>query len=51
VIDLRDASVNRALGEKSADQEPAHGFDNTGTYTGVCETAEQGASNTFRKVR
>jgi hypothetical protein len=48
---LRDASVNRALGEKPADQEAPDGFDNIRTYTGVCETAGQGASNTFRKLR
>jgi hypothetical protein len=51
VIHLRDASVNSALGEKSADQEAPNDFDGIGSYGGVCETAGQCASNSFRKLK
>jgi hypothetical protein len=51
VIYLRDASVNQALNEQSADNMRRAASTISGLDTRVYETAERLASNTFRKLK
>jgi hypothetical protein len=51
VIYLRDASVNQALDEGSAEKIRCAASTISGLYARVYETAERFASNTFRKLK